>query len=165
MGLWHPVSLSPSCVTRGGERQVVGSLVGTVWPMGHQVKAWRSSCLLAHLGSWGDVVCVCVCVRAAQLRRSWGGTLALAACLLFTLPTACRGGSGALDGEQGIPTPCESGKASDFPETKLRLSTAPFSLPVSISHTGLSSPGTRSPTCVRRIPHGPWQLCPLGFVT
>lgn len=62
MGLWHPVSLSPSCVTRGGERQVVGSLVGTVWPMGHQVKAWRSSCLLAPLGSWGDVVYVCVCV-------------------------------------------------------------------------------------------------------
>ena len=86
----------------------------------------------------------------------------MAACLLFTLPTACRGGSGALDGEQGIPTPCESGKASNFPETKLRLSTAPFSLPVSISHTGLSSPGMGSPDLCPPHPTRALAAVPTG---
>lgn len=127
LGLGLPLSFAPFCVSRGEERQVEGSPVGRAWPGrgGASNQGLGGSCLLdtppMAVVTW-FCACACACVHMCvsvyeELRRrtSWGGALASAVCLLFTLPTACRGGSAAMGWEGGaesIPPPSHGNRAS-----------------------------------------------------
>lgn len=101
---------------------------------------------------------MCVCTSSTA-KESWGEALASAICLLFTLPTACRSGCGPVQREgctepvlslvvgTGHPHPLcvRPVKPSTFWRQSLRPSTAPFSLPVSVSSIGVSASGAGSP--------------------
>lgn len=43
LGLWHPISLSPSCVIRGGEGRWWVPWWGRAWPAEQQVKTWEAA--------------------------------------------------------------------------------------------------------------------------
>lgn len=100
---------------------------------------------------------MCVCTSSTA-EESWGEALASAICLLFTLPTACRSGCGPVEregctepvlslggGNRASPPLVRLVKPSTFWRQSLRPSTAPFSLPVSVSSIGLSASEARSP--------------------
>lgn len=110
---------------------------------------------------------MCACVSSTAEELVWG--LGLGHLPPVHSAHCMQGWEWHLGPDQVIPTPCESGKASSFPQVEPHLSTAPFSLPMSISPTGLSSSETWGPlTCVPASWMDPgscayWGMWPEGL--